>query len=54
VCEEIFVAQLAGWFRDERTWPRDLEVDACCRWFDFRHQSMLVDLSKQPLIDELD
>ena len=21
LCEEIFVAQLAGWFRDEETWP---------------------------------
>src|ERR1035437_4812801 len=27
VCEEIFVAQLAGWFREEETWPRDLGFD---------------------------
>src|ERR1039457_6107287 len=24
LCEEVFVAQLAGWFRDEQTWPQDL------------------------------
>jgi hypothetical protein len=54
LCEEIFVAQLAGWFRDEQAWPRDLGFDAFCRWFDFQHHSMLVDLSDEPLIDELD
>ena len=54
LCEEIFVAQLAGWFRDEQTWPRDLGFDVFCRWFDFQHHSMLVDLCDEPLIDELD
>jgi hypothetical protein len=54
LCEEIFVAQLAGWFRDEQTWPRDLGFDAFCHWFDFQHHSMLVDLCDEPLIDELD
>jgi hypothetical protein len=23
MCEEIFVEQLAGWFTDETTWPKD-------------------------------
>jgi hypothetical protein len=54
LCEEIFVEQLAGWFRDEATWPRDLGFDVFCRWFGFQHHSMLVDLSDEPLIDELD
>jgi hypothetical protein len=54
LCEEIFVAQLAGWFRDEESWPRDLGFDAFCRWFDFQHHSMLVDFCDEPLIDELD
>jgi hypothetical protein len=40
LCEEIFVAQLAGWFRDEETWPQDLGFDVFCRWFDFQHHSM--------------
>jgi hypothetical protein len=32
----------------------DLGFDAFCRWFDFQHHSMLVDLCDEPLIDELD
>ena len=54
LCEEIFVEQLAGWFRDEETWPQDRGFDVFCRSFEFRHHSMLVDLSDEPLIDELD
>jgi hypothetical protein len=42
LCEEIFVEQLAGWFRDEETWPQNPSVDMFCRWFDFQHHSMLV------------
>ena len=54
LCEEIFVEQLAGWYRDEETWPRDRSFEVFCGWFEFRHHSMLVDLSDEPLIDELD
>ena len=36
------------------SWPRDLGFDVFCRWFDFQHHSMLVDLCDEPLIDELD
>lgn len=54
VCEEIFIEQLEGWFRDERTWPTDLEFDAFCQWFDFQHHSMLIDLCDEPLILESD
>ncbi len=43
LCEEIFVEQLASWFRPEETWPRDLGFGAFCRWFDFQHHSMLVE-----------
>jgi hypothetical protein len=51
LCEEIFVEQLAGWFRDEETWPQDRSFDAFCHWFDFQHHSMLVDLSDELLIE---
>src|SRR5271157_5357224 len=54
LCEQIFVEQLAGWFRDEETWPHDRSFDVFCRWFEFRHHSMLVDLSDEPLMDEQD
>jgi len=48
------VEQLAGWFRAEETWPRDIGFDVFWRWFDFKHHSMLVDLCDELLIDEFD
>ena len=54
LCEEIFVRQLAGWFKEEETWPQDRSFDVFCHCFDFRHHSKLVDLDDEPLIDESD
>ena len=54
LCEEIFVEQLAGWFRDEGGWPQDRSFEVFCLWFDFQHHSMLVDLDDELLIDESD
>lgn len=54
LCEEIFAEQLAGWFTDTKTWPEDRSFDTFCRWFDFQHHSMLVDLCDEPLIQESD
>jgi len=34
------------------TWPADRSFDVFCRWFDFQHHSMLVDLCDERLIDE--
>ena len=53
-CEEIFIEQLAGWFNDRTTWPQDRRFAVFCRWFDFQHHSMLVDLCDEPLILESD
>ena len=53
LCEEIFVEQLAGWLTDEETWPQDRSFDVFCRWFDWQHHSMLIDLCDEPLMDEL-
>jgi len=50
--EEIFEEQLAGWYTDTETWPRDRSFKAFCRFFDFQHHSMLVDLCDEPLIPE--
>lgn len=49
-CEEIFDDQLAGWYREPETWPRDRSYDVFCQWFDYQHHSMLVDLCYEPLI----
>lgn len=54
LCEEMFVEQLASWLTDEETWPQDRSFDAFCRWFDWQHHSMLIDLCDEPLTDELD
>lgn len=54
LCEEIFVEQLASWFTDESTWPANRGFDIFCRWFDFQHHSMLVDLCDELLSDESD
>ena len=52
LCEEIFVEQLAGWFNDTTSWPSDRSFDVFCRWFDYQHHSMLIDLCDEPLIHE--
>ncbi|PYX24466.1 MAG: hypothetical protein DMG82_08390 [Acidobacteria bacterium] len=54
LCEEIFVEQLAGWFNDTTTWPPNRSFDVFCRWFDYQHHSMLIDLCDEPLIREWD
>ena len=54
LCEEIFSEQLAGRFTVERTWPADPSFDVFCRWFDYQHHSVLIDLCDEPLIDESD
>ena len=54
LCEDIFIEQLAGWFTDATTWPQGRSFDVFCRWFDFQHHSMLVDLCDELLIDEFD
>ena len=52
----MFLMNDRGWYRDEETWPQDRSFEVFRRWFEFRHRhhSMLVDLSDEPLIDELD
>jgi hypothetical protein len=52
LCEEIFVEQLAGWFNDTTTWPPDRGFEVFCRWFDYQHHSVLIDLCDEPLIRE--
>jgi hypothetical protein len=51
-CEELFEEQLAGWYRDTSTGPRDRSYDVFCEWFDYRHHPMLVDLCDEPLIHD--
>ncbi len=41
---KIFTDQLSGWFTAAETWPKDRGFDVFCRWFEYRHHSMLIDL----------
>jgi hypothetical protein len=52
--QRILSEQLAGWFTDEKTWPADRSFDVFCRWFDYQHHSVLIDLCDEPLTDESD
>jgi hypothetical protein len=52
LCEEIFEEQLAGWYTDESTWPRDRSSDVFRLWVDFQHHSKLFDLCDEPLTRE--
>ena len=54
LCEDIFREQLAGWYKDATTWPKDRSFDVFCLWFDCQHHSMVVDLGDEPLIREFD
>jgi hypothetical protein len=54
LCKEVFIEQLVGWFTDTTAWPQDRSFDVFCRWFDYQHHSMLVDLCDEPLIRESD
>jgi hypothetical protein len=35
LCEKVFVDQLAGWFNDRTSWPRNCGLDTFREWFDF-------------------
>lgn len=42
LCEEIFEEQLAGWYTDTSTWPRDRGFDASCCWFDYQRRDLVL------------
>jgi hypothetical protein len=50
----VALGELAGWFNDTSTWPLARGFDVFCRWFDYQHHSMLIDLCDEPLIQERD
>jgi len=52
LCGEIFVEELAAWWTDEKSWPQDRGFTVFCRWFEWQHHSMLIDLYDRPLIDD--
>jgi hypothetical protein len=51
-CGEIFEEQLDGWYRAPSTWPKQRDMDAFERWFEWSSHSMVVDLCDAPLLRE--
>lgn len=49
LCGEIFVEQLAAWWTDEKSWPKDRGFAVFCRWFEWQHHSLLIDLCDEPV-----
>jgi hypothetical protein len=52
VCDEIFWRELAGWYTDEETWPRDRNLKVFKQWFDVEHFDVVEDVSGGPIVDD--
>ena len=52
VFDEIFEAELEGWYTDPAIWPSDRSLENFKRWFTYTYHSMVVDLSDDPLVVE--
>ena len=51
-CAEIFVEELDAWYRDEEVWPQDRSFNVFRLWFEYKHHSLVFDVSSKPLIRE--
>jgi hypothetical protein len=51
-CRYIFEHELAAWCGDEDRWPPRRDWRTFKKWFDIQINSLVVDLSKHPLIIE--
>lgn len=45
----IFQMELAGWWTDEKDWPKNRELALFTKWFEVEFHSMVVDLVDAPL-----
>jgi hypothetical protein len=52
-CGWIFENQLDGWYRVPSTWPRQRDMDAFERWFEWSSHSMVLDLCDDPIFREV-
>jgi hypothetical protein len=48
----IFEDQLAGWWIEERDWPKKRDLAMFTRWFDVEFHSIAIDLVDEELRDE--
>ncbi len=52
VCGRIFEEELDAWHRVPSSWPRQRDIEAFHRWFEWSIHSMVVDLCDDPLLEE--
>ena len=48
----VFELELEGWWTDETDWPSHRDLEMFKQWFDVEFQSMIQDLTDEPLIDD--
>jgi hypothetical protein len=51
-CRYIFEQELTSWCSDENRWPPQRDWRTFKKWFDVQINSMVIDLSKHPLLIE--
>ncbi|NHR04922.1 hypothetical protein HA052_06895 [Chromobacterium haemolyticum] len=56
IYEQLFKMELASWYEDEETWPKDLSLKAFWEWFDVEIHSTVIDsvdadISNNPALD---
>ena len=54
IASEVFERTLWYWCRERETWPQDRTPPIFWQWFNFYHDSMLVDYCDYPLDKEYD
>jgi hypothetical protein len=47
--DEIFQEQLAGWWTDEKSWPKKRSLELFHEWFEWRLHSVVLDCGDEPL-----
>lgn len=49
--EELFEAELVGWYTDPALWPRDRSLEILREWCSFELHTVVVDAGESPLED---
>jgi hypothetical protein len=50
--EELFEAELEGWYTDPALWPRDPSLNTLREWCAFELHTVVVDIGDSPLEDD--
>ena len=50
--QQLFEAELEGWYTDPTLWPQDLTLQLFREWFDVEYHSVLIDTVGSRMYDE--